>query len=200
MSAENLSQVLDFLVHAVEHLANGVDFHFAAFEALQCETDRQVFGQLHDHRLVRLCVRRLRRQAGERLFQRVLRAARQLRHLLLKRTRRGHSTLPRADVPETRQRTQNCVNLFLTRLAAPASATSGSTSTAKRPRDAPGSRQARHHIGYLHASTATAGPEAPNRSRHVAGSTSANTHCPAEAACAVAIARSNTRACAATGA
>src|SRR6266849_9915845 len=200
MSAENLSQVLDFLVHAVEHLANGVDFHFAAFEALQRETDRQVFGELHDHRLVRLGVRRLRRHARERLLQHILCAPRQLRHLLLKRTRCSHSALPSADMPETRERAQNCVNLFLTRLAAPASASSGSTSTAKRPCDASGSRQARHHIGYLHTSTATAGPEAPNRSRHVAGSTSANTHCPAEAACAAAIARSNTRACAATGA
>ena len=49
MSPENLSQILDFLVHAVEHLANGVDFDFAAFKPLQRETDRQVFGELHDH-------------------------------------------------------------------------------------------------------------------------------------------------------
>src|SRR5229473_3520125 len=75
MRAEDLSQILDFLVHAVEHLANGVHFHFAAFEPLQREADGQVFGQLHDHRLVRLGVRRLRRQACECLFQRVLRAA-----------------------------------------------------------------------------------------------------------------------------
>ncbi len=76
MRAKNLSQILDFLVHAVEHLANGVHFHFAAFEPLQREADGQVFGQLHDHRLVGLGVRRLRRQACECLFQRVLRAAR----------------------------------------------------------------------------------------------------------------------------
>jgi len=43
MCAENLSQVLDFLVHAVEHLANRIDFHFAAFEPLQCKAYRQVF-------------------------------------------------------------------------------------------------------------------------------------------------------------
>src|SRR6267142_1315812 len=124
MSAENLSQVLDFLVHAVEHLPNGVDFHFAAFEALQRETDRQVFGQLHDHRLVRLGVRSLRRQACESLFQRILRAARQLRHLLLECTCRGHATLPCGNVPKARQRAENPIDLFFARLAMPAASAS----------------------------------------------------------------------------
>ena len=79
MSAENLSQILDFLVHAVEHLANRIDFHFAAFEALQREANRQLFRQLHEHGLIRPGIRRLRRQGRERLLQCVLRAARQLR-------------------------------------------------------------------------------------------------------------------------
>ena len=119
MSAENLSQVLDFLVHAVEHLAHGIDFDFTAFEPLQRETDRQVFGELHDHGLVRLGVRRLRRQARERLLQHVLRAARQLRHLLLEHTCRSHSTLPRADVPKTSQGAENCEDLIFARLTVP---------------------------------------------------------------------------------
>src|ERR1700736_641012 len=71
-----------------------------------------MFGELHDHRFVGLGVRGLRRQACECLFQQVLRAAWQLRHLLLERTGCGHSALPGANVPKTRQRAENPVDLF----------------------------------------------------------------------------------------
>ena len=83
-----------------------------------------MFSQLYDHRLVRLVVRRLRRQACECLLQRVLRAARQLRHLLLKHARRSHATLPRSDGPKTSQRAENSVDFFFARLAVPATSAS----------------------------------------------------------------------------
>ena len=84
MRAEDVAQVRDFLVHVVQHLPNGIDFHFSAFEALQRKANRQVLGELHQDGFVRLRVGRSRRQRGERLPQQVLGAARHLRHLLLK--------------------------------------------------------------------------------------------------------------------
>src|SRR6266446_1005191 len=165
--AENLPQVLDFLVHAVEHLAHSVDFHFAALEAFQREPNCQVFSKLHNYGVIRLGTRRLRGQACERLLHHVLRAARQLRHLLLEHTCRGHSTVTCPNAPETRQRAQNRVNFFLARLAATHTASAWPSAAAKRPWDA--SRQASHHIGHLYASIATAGPKAPDWHRRLAG-------------------------------
>ena len=45
--------------------------------------ESQVFGVLHQHGLIRLGVRRVRRQLGESRLQGVLGTARQLRHLLV---------------------------------------------------------------------------------------------------------------------
>jgi len=56
---ENLSQVLDFLVHAVEHLANRIDFHFAAFRtAPSAKRIARCSASFHEHGLVRLGIRR----------------------------------------------------------------------------------------------------------------------------------------------
>jgi hypothetical protein len=76
--AKNLAEILDLLIHAVEHLPDRVDFDFALFEALDGEANRQVLRQLNKDRLIRLRVRCLRGQSRERLLQRVLGAARQL--------------------------------------------------------------------------------------------------------------------------
>src|SRR5712692_2779285 len=198
MSAENLSQILDFLVHTVEHLPHCVDLDFAALEALQREADRQVLGQLHNHGFVRLGVRCLRRQARKGLFQCVLRAARQLSHLLLKRTcRRGHAALPGTHVSETRQGAQDRINLFLAGLAglaAPASTSPRSTTASECPRDSSGPRQTCYHVRYLHTSIATALPKAPNPGRHLASCASASAYSFAQAGRA-ASAGSKTRTC-----
>ncbi len=45
--AENLAEILDFRVHAVEHLPDGIDFDLAAFKTLERKANRQMFGQLH---------------------------------------------------------------------------------------------------------------------------------------------------------
>ena len=102
MRAENLAQVFNLLVHAVEHLPDGVDFHFAALEALQSKADCQVLSKLHDHGLIGLRGRCLGRQAGQRLLQRVLRAARKLGHLLLKCSGSSDPALARSNLSETR--------------------------------------------------------------------------------------------------
>ena len=76
VSTENIPEILDLLIHAVEHLPNRVDFDFAAFESLKRETDGQVLCKLHEYRLIRFFARRLRRQSRQGLFQSILRAAR----------------------------------------------------------------------------------------------------------------------------
>src|SRR5581483_375643 len=42
--AENLAQIFDFAVHAIEHLADGIDFDFAALEAIDSEFDGEMLG------------------------------------------------------------------------------------------------------------------------------------------------------------
>ena len=69
MSPQNLPQILDFLVHAIEHLADRIDFHFAALKAFQREPDRQVLGQLHDNGLIHLRVWRFGDQTRKSLPQ-----------------------------------------------------------------------------------------------------------------------------------
>src|SRR6266446_570867 len=186
MSPQNFPQILNLLVHVVQHLPHGIDFHFAALESFQRETNREVLGKLHDYGLIRFRIWRLRGQARECLLQQVLCAPGQLRHLLLERSRRSHAALTCADATETRQRAQNRVNLFLAWLTASAPTPSGA------PPVAAGSSQARHDIGHLHASTATAGPEAPNRNRRAAGSTSADTHSSIHAPRAATVTKSDT--------
>src|SRR6266403_1765396 len=197
---QNFPQILNLLVHVVQHLPHGIDFHFAALESFQRETNREVLGKLHDYGLIRFRIWRLRGQARECLLQHVLCAPGQLRHLLLEHSRRSHAALTCADATETRQRAQNRVNLFLARLTASAPAPSGASPAAECPRDAVGSSQARHDIGHLHASTATAGPEAPNRNRCAAGSTSADTHSSTHAPRAATVAKSDTGTRSAAGA
>src|SRR5437762_6991192 len=189
VSAQNLPQTLNFLVHAVKHLAHGVDFHFAALEAFQREPDREVFSQLHNHGIVWLRTGRLCGQARERLLQHVLRAPRQLRHLFLEHACRSYSAVTCPHAPKTRQRAQNRIDLFLARLAAADPASSWPSSAAKRPRAS--SRPASHHIGHLDASIATAGPKAPDWRRRLAGSNSATPYTPSTAAWAAFKAGSN---------
>ena len=42
----------EFVAHAVEHLADRVDFHFAALEAVNGETDGEIFGEAEHAALV----------------------------------------------------------------------------------------------------------------------------------------------------
>ena len=69
---ENLAQRFYLLIHAVKELLDGVHAEFAAFVAVQRETNGHVLGQAEQHRFVRLLRRRLRRESGEGLLQRVL--------------------------------------------------------------------------------------------------------------------------------
>src|SRR6266481_9548730 len=194
MRAENLPQILDFLVHAVQHLPHGVHFHFAAFEALQRETNCQMLGQLHDHGLIRFRIRRLRRQACQRLFQCVLRAAGQFRHLLLECSGGGHSALTRPHAPETSQRPQNRIDLIFARLSSSASSASGATSAAKRPHTG-SSSQPSHYIGYRHTCRATSSPEVGTCSSGPVRSASPNTHSSTGAACTAPVTNSTTGTC-----
>ena len=80
---KNLAKIFDFLVHAVQHLANCVDFHFSALEPIERKANRQVFRELHQHIFIRLRIGRARCKRGERLPEHVLHSARHLRHLVL---------------------------------------------------------------------------------------------------------------------
>ena len=108
-----MRRAFDFLVHAVEHLADRVDLHVALFVALERKANREMFGELDEHGLIGLGVGRVRRQFGERRFQRVLRAAGQLRHLLVECARRGHAAAAtRADLADAGQRAENAEDFF----------------------------------------------------------------------------------------
>ena len=93
--AKNVAETFNLLIHAIEHLADGADFYVAVFELLQCETDGEVFGQLHQHGFIGFGLRGLGRQTCDGLTQRGLRGARQLRNLLLECAGAGNSTLSR---------------------------------------------------------------------------------------------------------
>src|SRR5579885_391582 len=73
--AEDLAKVFNLLIHAVEHLAHGVDFDFAALVTLERKTDGEVLGELDEYGFVGPAFRRLRGESGQRLPQRVLRPA-----------------------------------------------------------------------------------------------------------------------------
>ena len=77
MGAQNFAQIFNFLVHAVEHLTNGVNFHFAALEALQRKADGKVLRELNQHRLIGFGAGSFCRKFGERLLQNILRTTRQ---------------------------------------------------------------------------------------------------------------------------
>ena len=100
--AKDFPEVFNFLIHAIQHLPDCVDLHLAAFKPLERETNRQVLRQLHQHGLIRFGIRCLRGQGCKRLFQGVLRAAWQLRDLLLECACRCQTALPRADASEAR--------------------------------------------------------------------------------------------------
>src|SRR6266568_7962363 len=148
--AENLSQTLDLLVHAVQHLPHRVDFDLASFETLQGKADGQEFRQLHEQGFVGPYIRRLRRQARKRLLQQVLSRARQLRHFFLEPARSGAAALSCPDAAKSRQRTQNSKNLILGGLREPCATAAGTTNasdsgagyrpaeTARRAGSAPG--------------------------------------------------------------
>ncbi len=104
VGAENLAEIFDLLIHAIEHLADGVDFYFAVFELLESKTDGQMFRQLHQHGFIRLGLSGLRRQAGDSLPQRHLRIAWQLRNLLLERSRAGDAALVGSNLSKAGER------------------------------------------------------------------------------------------------
>ena len=68
MRAENFSQILDFRVHAIQHLPHGVDLDLTLFKSFQRKANGQMLGELHQHCFVRLADRGLRGQPGDRLF------------------------------------------------------------------------------------------------------------------------------------
>ena len=76
---ENLAQCFYLLIHAVKELLDRVHAEFAAFVAVQRETDGHVLGQAEQHRFVRLLRRRLRRESGEVFLQIERRAGRRPR-------------------------------------------------------------------------------------------------------------------------
>ena len=47
--AQNLAEIFDLSIHAVEHLPHRIDLDLAAFESLQRKANRQMFGQLYKH-------------------------------------------------------------------------------------------------------------------------------------------------------
>src|SRR5256885_1308043 len=51
--AENFPEILDLLIHPVQHLPNGVYLNFTFFVTFQREANCEVFGQANEHRLVR---------------------------------------------------------------------------------------------------------------------------------------------------
>jgi hypothetical protein len=105
MRAENFSQIFNLGVHAVEHLADGVDFDFAAFEAFEGKFDSEMFGEFYEYRLVGLAFRGLRGKPGDGPLQSVLRASRQFRHLLLELAGSRGATLAATDISKAGQGT-----------------------------------------------------------------------------------------------
>ncbi len=62
--AENFAEIIDLLIHAVEHLPHGVYFHFAAFKTFERKADRQMLGEFYQDGFIRLAFRRLRGESG----------------------------------------------------------------------------------------------------------------------------------------
>src|SRR5690348_7105672 len=106
VSAKNLTKIFDLLVHAIEHLAHGIDFHFAALKSLESKLDRQMFGQLHEDGFVRFACRGLGCETSDGSPQILLGAARQFRHLFLEYSGGSRPALPGSHVSETRQGAQ----------------------------------------------------------------------------------------------
>src|SRR5690348_3637130 len=113
VSAKNLTKIFDLLVHAIEHLAHGIDFHFAALKSLQSKLDRKMFGQFDEDGFVRLACRGLGCETSDGSPQILLGAARQFRHFFLEYSGSSRSSLPGSDVSETRKRAQYRVYVVL---------------------------------------------------------------------------------------
>ena len=131
--AENLAEIFDLRVHAVEHLPHGVDFDFTAFKTFECKANRKMLGQFHQDGFIRLAFGRLRCKPGNRALQSVLRGARQLIHLLLELSSRSGATLACADVAEAGQRAQNSIDLIFARSGALAGSVPRSAAGAVTP-------------------------------------------------------------------
>ncbi len=78
MGAEDFAQVFDFLIHAVEHLAHGVDCNLAALETLEGEANGKMLGELNQDGLIGSGVGCFRGELGEGLLQNVLSASGQV--------------------------------------------------------------------------------------------------------------------------
>src|SRR5690348_8864735 len=128
VSAKYLTEIFDLLVHAVEHLAHGIDSHFAALKSLESKLDRQMFGQFHEDGFVRLACRRLGCETSDGSPQILLGAARQFSHLFLEYSGSSRSSLPSSNVSETRQGAQYRVYVVLGGSSCAAAAMPGTAS------------------------------------------------------------------------
>src|SRR5258708_6399813 len=135
---QDISQVFDFLVDAVQHLPHRVHLHVPTFELFQCKPDGQVLRQLHQHALIQFFVLPLLGQPRERISQRLLRLARQLRHLILKFHRGRGWIRARSNAPKRRQRPQDSIDRFVIRASKhPAAGTCPFSDTTAKPRAPP---------------------------------------------------------------
>src|SRR5258708_6893632 len=135
---QDISQVFDFLVHAVQHLPHRVHLHVPAFELFQGKPDGQVLRQLHQHALIQFFVLPLLGEPRERIPQRLLRLARQLRHLILKFHRGRGWIRARSNAPKRRQRPQDSIDRFVIRTSKhPAAGTCPFSDTTAKPRAPP---------------------------------------------------------------
>src|SRR2546426_1889053 len=76
--AQNLAQIADFLVHAVQQFLDGVDLDLAALVTLQSKTDRQVLRETHQHGLTGQSLGSLCCKVAKGLADYILCAARKL--------------------------------------------------------------------------------------------------------------------------
>src|SRR5208283_4662681 len=155
--SQDLSQVLDLLVHAVQHLSHRIHFHFASLKSLHREAYGQVFRQFQQYRLVQFLVFSLLRDSRQCLPQRVLRPRRHLRNLRLKFHRRARRIFTRPQFSKCRQRLQDPEHFFIIRR-------SGSIPAARAlARPAPDSKASAAHPAACSRSNAS--PD-PSHSRH----------------------------------
>src|SRR6202007_1366331 len=124
MRTQNLAEIVDLVVHAIEHHAHGIDFYFSAFKTLQSEADGQMLGKLDENGFVRLVAGSLCGRGCYGLFERLSVCPGELCHLVLESGGRGNSSLAFSDTPETGEGAEYPKNLVfgsLTVFAAPCS-------------------------------------------------------------------------------
>ena len=105
-------QRFHFPAHAIQQLAHGIYFDFAALVALQRKPDRQIFRQLHQHVLAGFRQRRGGRNTGQGFAQRHAGRLRQTSHILLPDDGIHGLRLSLAGLAQLHQQLQNSDYIF----------------------------------------------------------------------------------------